>query len=63
MKQLLSEFYVAGGRVCRKQSGSRNNIWFGNFGEQLAGIADVGRFAIGKDDAVKDVVGWPETRG
>lgn len=60
IKELVSEFDVAGGGVSGKKGGCGDDIWFGNFIEQVAGIGDVGGFAIMVDEAVEEEREWVE---
>jgi len=54
VEELVGEFDVASSRVGGKQGGSCDDIRFGNSVEQVAGISDVGGFAVTIDETVDD---------
>lgn len=61
VEELMGEFDVASSRVGGKQGGSCDDIWFGNSVEQVAGVRDVGGFAVMIDETVDDEREWIET--
>jgi hypothetical protein len=63
IEELLGEFDVTGGRICGKNGGSSDDVWFGNFIEQFASISDVRGFAVDVDETVEDESVWYETGG
>jgi len=60
VEELVSEFDVASSGVGGKQGGSCDDIWFGKFVEQVAGVRDVGGFAVTVDETVDDEREWLE---
>ena len=59
----MGKFDVARGRVGRKHGGCGDDVWFGNFVEQVAGVGDVEGFAVMIDEAVDDEREWLEAGG
>ena len=63
VEELVSEFDVAGSGVGGKHGGCGDDVWFGNFVEQVAGVGDVEGFAVMIDEAVDDEREWLEAGG